>query len=63
MYTSCPKLGDINQPVVTVSYLLFALIFGPYLNNTHGMGNKAIATKPNKLLAHPMPSFSYTISS
>lgn len=43
-----------------VSYLLFALILGPYLKRTHGMGINAIETNPRRLLAQSMPSFSYT---
>lgn len=44
-----------------VSYRLLALIFGPHLKNTHGMGSITTETKPRRLVAQPMPRAPYTV--
>ena len=51
----------VQRYALIVSKWLFFLICGPYLINTHGMGNKVNVTNPSKLVAHAMPSLSYTI--
>jgi hypothetical protein len=47
-----------SQPIC--GYLLFALIVGPHLKNTHGMGNMNRARKPRRDVAHPTPRALYT---
>jgi hypothetical protein len=42
-------------------YLLFALIFGPYLKNIHGIGSNSVARKARSEVAQPIPSASYTV--
>ena len=54
------RRGMRQRYALMVSKLLFFLICGPYLISTHGMGNKANDTNPSKLVAHPIPSLSYT---
>ena len=40
--------------------MLIALSLFPVVNISHGTGNRAAATNPSKLEAHPAPSLVYT---
>ncbi len=44
-----------------VSKLLFFLIWEPNLNRIHGMGNIVKERKARRLVAHAIPSLSYTV--
>ena len=43
-----------------ISYALFWRIFGPQTNRIQGTGSKATEIKPRRLVAHAIPSRSYT---
>lgn len=44
-----------------MSKLLFFRICGPNLNRTHGIGNMVKERKARRLVAHAIPSLSYTV--
>ena len=54
------SLSHIEAHTFMVSYLLLALILGPYRNRTQGIGSIKIERKPKRLVAHAMPSLLYT---
>ena len=50
----------LQRYALIVSKALFFLICGPNLNSTQGIGNIVNDKNPSRLVAHAMPSLSYT---
>ena len=55
----CPAPYTYKQTQNAHKYALLDLIFGPNLNNTHGIGSKAIVMNPSRLVAQSIPSLLY----
>jgi hypothetical protein len=59
---SCLYIGvspSAHAFLTVTSYLELALILGPNLKKTKGIGSMHTLTKPSKLVAQPMPSVEY----